>query len=254
MRLGEVYMNSKNKVTVKIMGQEYAIKSNETREYMQRIANLVDDRMAEISGSNKSLSTSMVSILTALTLADDCIKAADKLGNVENRLDNPTLEANVIRDELGALQASYHDKVAECESLSAEFDKLREANREYELEIASLREKYDGLSVKIAEVQGDGKVSGELLKAKNMEIEDLVEYMESLELDKQILKEQLKLKDSELSDVKEGSTPSGAVSAHEAGGQTQGGSDEAGGAISPPVASTETPRIVGMGLSNSIID
>ena len=42
-------MTDKNRVIVKILGQEYTIVGDEPREFMQRVSNYVDDKMNEIA-------------------------------------------------------------------------------------------------------------------------------------------------------------------------------------------------------------
>ena len=50
------------------------------REHMQRISNIVDDKMRELYDNNKKMSTSMVAVLTALNMTDEYLKAVDGQG------------------------------------------------------------------------------------------------------------------------------------------------------------------------------
>ncbi len=63
-----------NKLKVKILGQEYTLVSEDSVEYMQKIANAVNEKITEAHTRNSALSTSMASILVALNMADDLEK------------------------------------------------------------------------------------------------------------------------------------------------------------------------------------
>ncbi|MBE7022204.1 MAG: cell division protein ZapA [Ruminococcaceae bacterium] len=67
-------MPEQNKLVVKINGQEYTITSEESREYMLGVADLVDKTMKQVNQSNPGLSTAMTAVLSALNLADDYIR------------------------------------------------------------------------------------------------------------------------------------------------------------------------------------
>ncbi len=67
-------MTVKNKVIVRILGQEYTIRSDESREFVQQVANLIDDKMRAIYDRNKKFSTTWIAVLTALNVGDDYLK------------------------------------------------------------------------------------------------------------------------------------------------------------------------------------
>ncbi len=77
-------MTTKNKAIVKIYGQEYAIVSDKDREYIQRLSNYVDDKMREISGKNKKLSTAMVAVLAALNMSEELFGEKEKIDELED--------------------------------------------------------------------------------------------------------------------------------------------------------------------------
>ncbi|MBQ4517412.1 MAG: cell division protein ZapA [Clostridia bacterium] len=64
----------KNKLSVKINGQEYTITSAESREYMLSIADVVDKNMKEVSHACPGLNTTMTAVLAALNLADEHVR------------------------------------------------------------------------------------------------------------------------------------------------------------------------------------
>lgn len=68
-----------NRLTVKLDGSEYTIVSEESREYMLEISDLVNTKLSEVKIQNSKLSTSMAALLTALNVADDLKKTEIKL-------------------------------------------------------------------------------------------------------------------------------------------------------------------------------
>lgn len=64
-----------NRLSVKLDGQEYTIVSDESREYMLEISDMVNSKLSDIKIQNNKLSTSMVALLVALNLADDLKKS-----------------------------------------------------------------------------------------------------------------------------------------------------------------------------------
>ena len=67
-----------NRLTVKLDGREYNIVSEESREYMLEIADMVNVKLAEARGRNCNLSTSMAALLVSLNMADDLKKTEMK--------------------------------------------------------------------------------------------------------------------------------------------------------------------------------
>lgn len=78
----------KTKTVVKILGRDYTITGSDTEEHIQRVAAFVDRKMEELRMSTR-LPEPMVSVLTAMNLADELIKAQDE----NTRLRGEMLEA-----------------------------------------------------------------------------------------------------------------------------------------------------------------
>lgn len=74
--------NNKNRVLVRIMDQEYVIKGNEQPEYIEALAELVNEKMQLISIKNKHLNTQKVAVLAALNLADEFKKSSSAYDNL----------------------------------------------------------------------------------------------------------------------------------------------------------------------------
>jgi len=114
-------MTAKNRVILRIAGMDYAVRGSESEEYMHKLGLHVDKKMSEIMKNNTKLSTNMAAVLTALNVADDCIKA---LENGVKLID----ELNKIKDELQLLKD-------ENEHFKKENMKLNNINNNMQLEL-----------------------------------------------------------------------------------------------------------------------
>ena len=83
----------KQKTVVKVAGKEYSIVSQDSPEYMQRVAAFVDRRITEMATVSR-MPEPMVAVLVSLNMADELIKSQDD--NARLRRENQTL-----RQQLG---------------------------------------------------------------------------------------------------------------------------------------------------------
>ena len=90
------------KVEVKINNVEYTLLTNESEEYVQRVALLVNKRMAQIQEGNKQLSTAMTAVLTSINIADELLKNEGVLDNIRLELKRYMEEAQRSGEELEA--------------------------------------------------------------------------------------------------------------------------------------------------------
>jgi len=74
-------------VTVQIFGREYRLKSQNPPEHMQRAAAYVDRSMRELNASGLT-GREAVSVMTALTLADELLRAQDENTRLRRQLDS----------------------------------------------------------------------------------------------------------------------------------------------------------------------
>jgi len=193
-------MTVKNKVVVKILGQEYTLISDDSREHMQRVSNLVDDKMRELYNSNKKMSTSMVAVLTALNTTDEYLKALDEQEEIIKRYENPKQEIDVLAEELLKVKETLTDREMLTFNFEKENAELTETLQEYERTILELRGQVDEncklSEEKCREVSTNSVVINELkAKIDSLEQEVLVkkdligELNESLRYSQNELKE-----------------------------------------------------------------
>ncbi|MBE5039773.1 cell division protein ZapA [Ructibacterium gallinarum] len=120
------------KVEVKINNVEYTLLTNESEEYVQRVALLVNKRMAQIQEGNKQLSTAMTAVLTSINIADELLKNEGVLDNIRLELKRYMEEAQRSGEELEA-------KKLEVEKLKEDMHKLQIELAKKETELSSVR-------------------------------------------------------------------------------------------------------------------
>jgi len=68
----------KNRVSVDINKRTYTIVGPESREHVELVASLVDDKMQEIRAANKHLDSTKLAVLTALNTMNEYIKLKEE--------------------------------------------------------------------------------------------------------------------------------------------------------------------------------
>ncbi len=68
----------KTRVTVSIFGEEYVIRSNASKEYMQKVASYVNRIMEKLAGQNPRMSRHKLAVLTAINLAYELARLKDR--------------------------------------------------------------------------------------------------------------------------------------------------------------------------------
>ncbi|MCT4605603.1 MAG: cell division protein ZapA [Marinisporobacter sp.] len=166
-------MSNKNKVIVRIYGQEYTMVGNESKEYMQRVANFVDEKMIDIARNSKKLSTAMIAVLTCLNIADEYYKINQEIENVKEEAVKPLQELEQTRSQLAAAledfeikEMAYKKRIeqleeerinkmknSECEILKKEIATLKEALNLKDTEIEKVKEENEELENKVFDSQ-----------------------------------------------------------------------------------------------------
>lgn len=142
-------MHRKNRVTVRIMGQDYKLVSEEPLEYMQSVAAFVDERMMEIATGNKKLSAAMIAVLTALNVADEFFKLQEEKGAMEKQGMLPGGDFETLHRQAKALSDELEERNRDYEKMVQDFETLMDNSSVYEEELQSLREKMNMLSYEL---------------------------------------------------------------------------------------------------------
>ncbi len=177
----------KNKVAVRIMGQEYIVCSEDSREFIQRVANYVDDKMREIKKKNSKLSTTFVSVLTALNVADDYFKLTDENKEKPSTIPSDEQKFNMVIKALNEELDKKSKKIAELEQvLSMAEDKLKVKNEEIAHRDEQLRAKDELLSIRAEEIIKISNEKNDLIEELDKTKDELNEFINTFEDDSQI--------------------------------------------------------------------
>jgi cell division protein ZapA len=127
-------LSGKNKVQVRIAGNEYILRGNESAEYIQKVALYVDNKTAEIMKANHTLSTSMASVLTAVNIADEFFKVLDSNGmlkkeneQVKKSIQELKEEKALLTQQLQMVNEENRNLVIELTKREAELSEVRNA-------------------------------------------------------------------------------------------------------------------------------
>lgn len=94
-------MAAKRSVAVRILGQEYRIRSDADEASVQRIASLVDETMAKIRERTRTVDSLDLAILAALNLASDLLQSRD-----EPRGDGEWVDPERLRTLIHAVESA----------------------------------------------------------------------------------------------------------------------------------------------------
>ena len=85
---------------VRIMGDEYPIKSDANPEYLCELAKYVEEKILNISSKNKLPSTLKSEVLASIVIADEYYSEKKKNAKIEQKLIELTdfLEENISRE------------------------------------------------------------------------------------------------------------------------------------------------------------
>lgn len=115
-------MSDKNKLTVRIAGNDYTLCGVESEEYMQKVALYVDRKTMEVTRHNRMLSTSMSAVLTAINIADEMLKLVEINKEQEH--------------EVGEMKRKLHRQVDENTRLIAENKNMQNNLTQLRLDLA----------------------------------------------------------------------------------------------------------------------
>ena len=117
-------MQRRNKVLIKINGQEYPIAGTESKEYLLKVGSFVDEKMEEVALGNNRLSTSMIAVLTSINIADLYLKQKDEYERVQNQSVAPLSELDKVKEELHLALKQLGEKEATCIVMEEELRRL----------------------------------------------------------------------------------------------------------------------------------
>jgi cell division protein ZapA len=85
-------------VEVYILGQKYTIKGDAPEEYIQQLANYVQDKIKEVYNNSPSITPVKASILAAITIADELHRLRNEEENLTKSIEEKTVELTRLFD------------------------------------------------------------------------------------------------------------------------------------------------------------
>ena len=180
-------MEDKNRVSVKIYGQEYTIAGNSAREHIMRVADYVNTRMHDIAKALPGGSISSLAVLSAVNVADDYFTAVERLNDL--KLQNEQLEKDSkhyvqLWDEAKKSFLQYKEdaqaSIEQKEELqrlfnerTVELDRLTTSYRQLEEKYTSLLARNEELSNKLKAQQEDNVSESTALKEMEAKCKDM---------------------------------------------------------------------------------
>jgi cell division protein ZapA len=90
--------SDKNVLKVRIYGAEYLIRGQADVNYMQSVAEYVNDKMLEIDQNIRTDSSLKVAILATLNITDELFRERAESEAIRNELENKIRELNLLID------------------------------------------------------------------------------------------------------------------------------------------------------------
>ena len=94
----------KIRVTVRIAGKDYTMSGYDKEDYVRRVAMYVDRKLQELSMATR-MPMQDVSVLAAVTIADDMLKAQDEVSRLRRELEETRMRLEEAQNELKIMQA-----------------------------------------------------------------------------------------------------------------------------------------------------
>lgn len=115
-------MNTKNDVEVIINGKQYTLSGYESSEYLQKIANHINDKIAEFKEQDGylRLDTEMKNILLAINLSDEYYKALKDSNDKKKENEEMEKEIFDIKHEMLTMQSELDKANEQIKKLAEE--------------------------------------------------------------------------------------------------------------------------------------
>lgn len=163
-------MSNKNRLSVRILGQDHYLITTDDQQYVENVARLVDDRMQAILKSNSSLSYTKIAILTALNLADDLMKTRDKIDEIMPEQDLPKSDIEETKKQISSLTQHVSDAEGLYDNILSEFEMIKSVRTDQEVQLRKLVEQIESMC-------GDIVSSDEALDRATVRIAELEEKL-----------------------------------------------------------------------------
>lgn len=176
-------MERKNKVIVKINGQDYPIVGAEPKDYLLRVGNYVDEQMARVTKNNNRLSISMIAVLTSINIADQFLKLQSQMDNIKRDHIDPLKELEQMKvhyesvvKELATKKENASSSKKQIEQLIAQKEEMKDENTKLKKSLQNKEKNLADAEAIINDLQN--KLFENQIKLVQMR-KDLDEYIEN---------------------------------------------------------------------------
>lgn len=142
-----------NKVTVRIHGCEYNMCGEESKEYLIKVGHFVDERMQEISKTDKRLSSTMIAVLTSLNIADELIKLKLESKELKEKLQKPLEELKGANSHIQSMDMQIKDRDSKIEQLEQKLEQVNQIIQNFDEEKAALEMELKEKDAKLKEAE-----------------------------------------------------------------------------------------------------
>ncbi|MFO7818994.1 MAG: cell division protein ZapA [Halanaerobacter sp.] len=95
------------KAKVKILGEYYTMKSDQSEEYINNIAAFIDQHLSEIKANTSAMPRNRLFLLGLMNLADDLYSMQDKIQKLKGRVNKLETENKELKEEKTELSERY---------------------------------------------------------------------------------------------------------------------------------------------------
>lgn len=110
----------KNEVTVRIFNREYRLLTDETKEYTDKLAKELNEKMSGILQSKLTLSVQDAAALIALECYDELVKSRENIDKIRNQVKDYIEDASQAKSKAESAQnevSKLHERVAQLENM-----------------------------------------------------------------------------------------------------------------------------------------
>ena len=87
-----------SQVSVKIFGQEFTIKGEDSPAYVESLAQFVDKKMREVASASSVITSHKVAMLTAINIADELFRLRKELKDTNQQVESKAADLMSLLD------------------------------------------------------------------------------------------------------------------------------------------------------------
>ena len=112
------------KAKVKILGEYYTIKSDESGDYINNIAAFIDQHLSDIKSNNSAMPRNRLFLLGLMNLADDLYSMQDKMQNLKKEIKKLKTKNQELASEKKELTTKYEMLQNKYEEMEDEYNQF----------------------------------------------------------------------------------------------------------------------------------